>query len=142
MLLVRFLADYPYAIALVFLLFLFWVRMPNKFQFFLRALTALVIAVVLAHLNRWTHFYPAHLFFPSGHITFCLGVSISLAMIRPWTLAITLPLAVFMGKGLLSVQAHSLGDVLGAIPLVLVVYGIVHWLWRLPRSNASPRHGS
>jgi len=140
--LVRFLSDYPYIIAVVFLVVLFWVQKPHKLTFFLRALTALIIAILLAHLNRWTHLYPAHLYFPSGHITFCFGVSLSLGMLRRWTLVITLPLLVVMGRGLIMVQAHSLADVLGAIPLVLVVYGIVHWLWRLPPDVTSPRHGN
>jgi hypothetical protein len=135
-----FLDYYPSAIAAMFLAALFWIRLPTKASFFLRALTALVIAVVLAHLNRWFAFYPAHLLFPSGHVTFCLGVSISLGMLRPWTLAITLPLVALMGRGMVIMHYHSVVDVLGAIPLVLVVYGIVHWLWRLPPGVTSPRH--
>jgi hypothetical protein len=131
-----FLDYYPYVIAVAFMAVLFWVRLPAKASFFCRALMALVIAVVLAHLNRWFGFYPAHLLFPSGHMTFCLGVSISLAMLCPWTLVITLPILGPFGMGLVLAHYHEPVDVWGAIPLVLVVYGAVHWLWRI--SPASP----
>jgi len=139
----RFFLDYyPYLMAVVFLTVFFGVRMPAKGFFFLRALTALVIAIVLAHLNRWFLFDPRHVFFPSGHMTFCLGISISLGMLRPWTLAITLPLLIPFGRGLVTMHYHSTFDVLGAIPLVLVVYGIIHWLWRLPLASPPLDMGS
>jgi hypothetical protein len=128
-----FLDYYPRLIAVVFLFFLLFAQMPAKGWVFLRALTALVIAVSLAHLNRWFGFYPAHLLFPSGHTTFCLGMSISLGMLRPWTLAVTLPILIPFGMGLVTMHYHETVDVLGAIPLVLVVYGVIHWIWRLPR---------
>ena len=113
---------YPHFIAVVFLAFLFIADVPGKGRFFLRALVALAIATFLAHVNRIFHLDPADLYFPSGHMTFCLGVSVSFAMLRPWTLAITLPFLVLLGVGLVAYHCHTVGDVLGAIPLVLGVY--------------------
>ena len=127
---------YPHILALVFLVFLFSTKVPAKGRFFLRALVALLIVTFLAHVNRMYHLWPAHLYFPSGHMSFCLGVTLSLAMLRPWTLAITLPLLVVLGVALVVLHFHDTLDVLGAIPLVLGVYGILHWVWSM--SPASP----
>jgi len=122
---------YPHVMALVFLAFFFSTRVPGKGRFFLRAMVALVIAIVLAHVNRSFDLWPAYRYFPSGHMTFCLGVSLSLGMLRPWTLAITLPLLVPFGVALVALHFHNVWDVLGAVPLVLGVYGIVHSVWSL-----------
>jgi hypothetical protein len=123
---------YPHFMAVVFLLVFFATPVPHKSQFFWRALLALVIATFLAHVNRIFLIVPEYRLFPSGHMTFCLGVALSLGMLRPWTLAITLPLLVPFGAVLVAYGFHSIWDVLGAIPLVLVVYGAVHKLWPLP----------
>jgi hypothetical protein len=122
----------PHIMAVIFLAFLFATKLPAKAQFFLRALVSLVIATFLAHVNRIFDLYPAHLYFPSGHMTFCLGVSLSLGILRPWTLAITLPFLIFFGVELVVYNCHTVWDVLGAVPLVLGVYGIVHAVWRMP----------
>lgn len=127
---------YPFVIALVFLGCLYTVDVPEKGAFFARAMVALIIATFLAHVNRIFDLWPAHLLFPSGHTTFCFGVALSLGMLRPWTLAITLPLVVVLGVSMVSLHYHTTWDILGAIPLVLVVYGVVHWCWRLPSESA------
>ena len=127
---------YPHVMALVFLACFFSTHVPAKGRFFLRALVALVLAIVLAHANRWFDLWPAHRLFASGHMTFCLGVSLSLGTLRPWTLAITLPLLVPFGVALVALHFHSVWDVLGAVLLVLGVYGIIHRFWSL--SPASP----
>jgi hypothetical protein len=127
---------YPHVMALVFLAGLLSADVPAKGRFFLRALVALVIASVLAHTNRWFDLWPAHRFFASGHMTFCLGVALSLGMLRPWTLAITLPLLVPFGVALVALHFHNVWDVLGAFPLVLGVYLAVDRFWSL--SPASP----
>jgi membrane-associated phospholipid phosphatase len=136
---------YPLVIAVVFLACLCALDVPGKRSFFWRALVALVIAVCLAHVNRVFDLWPADRFFPSGHTTFCLGVAVSLGMLRPWTLAITLPLTVLLGVSLVALHLHTVSDILGAIPLVLVVYGIVHRCWSvapapppLDRATVSP----
>jgi len=130
---VQFLTDvYPFALMLVFLACLFAARLPGKGRFVLRAMGALLVAVFLAHLNRWFLFWPEHRLFPSGHMTFCLGISLSIAQLWPWTLAITLPILVPFGMALVSLHYHTPGDVLGAIPLVLVVYGLARWFWPMP----------
>jgi hypothetical protein len=126
---------YPVVMALVFLAFFFLTRVPAKGRFFLRALVALVIAVFLAHVNRIFHLFPAHLSFPSGHMTFCFGVALSLGMLRTWTLAITLPLLIPFGMALVALHFHTVWDVLGAFPLVLVVYGVVHSVWGIPPAS-------
>jgi len=126
---------YPFTLMLVFLACLFFMKVPAKGSFFARALLALVIAVCLAHVNRWFELWPAHRLFPSGHMTFCLGVALSLGMLRTWTLAITLPLLVPFGAALVLLHFHSLWDVLGAVPLVVVVYGIVHRFWIVPPAS-------
>jgi membrane-associated phospholipid phosphatase len=108
------------------------VRIPDKGAFWGRAMLALAIAVFLAHVNRIFHFAPGHLLFPSGHTTFCFGLAISLGMLRPWTLAITLPLLVVLGISMVSLGYHTVIDILGAIPLVLIIYGLIHFVWRLP----------
>jgi hypothetical protein len=126
---------YPLTMALAFLACFFSTHLPAKGRFLLRALVALVLAIVLAHLNRVFDFWPAHRLFASGHMTFCLGVTLSLGMLRPWTLAITLPLLVPFGVALVALHFHNVWDVLGAIPLVLGVYGIVHGFWNVPPAS-------
>jgi hypothetical protein len=127
---------YPLVMALVFLAGLFSTNVPAKGRFFFRALVALVIAIVLAHTNRWLDLWPAHRYFASGHMTFSLGAALSLGMLRPWTLAITLPLLVPFGMALVALHFHNVWDVLGAIPLVLGVYGIVHRFWSVSPASA------
>jgi hypothetical protein len=136
---------YPLVMAVVFLAFFFLVDVPGKGRFFVRALVALGIAIALAHVNRVFDFWPPHRFFASGHMTFCFGTALSLGLLRPWTLAITLPLLVPFGVALVAFHFHNAWDVLGAIPLVLVVYGLLHGLWRmspvlppLDRATVSP----
>lgn len=123
--------NFPPAIALIFLASFFVVKVPGKAAFYLRAVVALVIAVFLAHVNRIFYLWPAHLLFPSGHTTFCLGLALSLGMLRLWTLAVTLPLVVLLGVSMVTLHFHTPFDIVGAIPLVLGVYGITHWLWRV-----------
>jgi membrane-associated phospholipid phosphatase len=121
---------YPHIMAVVFLAFLFTTDIPAKGQFFLRALVPLLMALLLAHINRLFDLWPEHLYFPSGHMTFCLGVSLSFGLLRPWTLAVTLPLLLLFGIALVAFRFHSILDVVGAIPLGLIVYGIVYKCWR------------
>jgi len=121
----------PHIMALAFLVFFLAIDVPEKGRFFWRALAAVTIATVLAHLNRWFDLWPAHPYFASGHMTFCLGVTLSVALLRPWSLVITLPVLVALGVALVELHFHRVGDVLGAIPLVLVVYAIVHGMWRI-----------
>ncbi len=122
--------------AVIFLIFVSATKTLNRGKILLRACVALVIAVFLAHFNRIFHVDPAHLNFPSGHMTFCLGVSISLALLQPWTLSVTLPFLLIFGIDLVHYRCHTTADVIGAIGLVVVVYGIVHVLW--PITRASP----
>jgi hypothetical protein len=128
---------YPFAIALVFMGTLFAMKVPDKGAFWGRAMVSLVIATFLAHVNRIFHLWPAHLLFPSGHTTFCLGLSLSLAMLRPKTLYITLPLLAVLAVSMVYKRYHTPLDIAGAIPLVLAVYGLIHWLWRLPSESAA-----
>jgi hypothetical protein len=130
---------YPHLLAVVFLVVYLRTRMPAKGLFLLRALTAaLVLATFLAHVNRIFGLWPAHLLFPSGHTTFCAGVSWSLAMLRPWTAVVTAPLVLLMAYELVWFHYHETIDVLGAFPLVLLIYGLIHWSWRLPRASTRP----
>jgi hypothetical protein len=119
----------PHVMGVIFLAFLFATDIPAKGRFFLRALVALVIATFLAHLNRNFHLYPAYLSFPSGHMTACLGLSLSLGRLRPWTFAFTVPFLVLFGVALVAYHCHTVLDVLGAIPNVLIVYGIIDRFW-------------
>ena len=121
----------PHVMAVIFLVALYSTDIPARERFLARAAVALAIATFLAHVNRIFHFDPTHLYFPSGHMTFCLGISISLAMLRPWTLCLTLPFLAYFGRAIVVYHCHTTGDVLGAIPLVLVVYGIVHAVWKV-----------
>jgi hypothetical protein len=126
---------YPHFMAVVFLIFLLLAKFPAKGRFFLRTLISLIIATTLAHVNRWFYLWPADPFFVSGHMTFSFGVALSLGAIRRWTFAITLPLLVPFGAALVILGFHTVLDVVGAIPLVLVVYGTVDWLWPLRASS-------
>jgi membrane-associated phospholipid phosphatase len=126
---------YPQAIALIFLSAILFLAVPQKGAFTARALVALVVATLLAHVNRIFHLYPAHLLFPSGHTTFCFGLALSLGMLRPWTLSFTLPAALYMAYALVELHYHQIIDVIGAFPLVIVVYGAVHYFWRLPSDS-------
>ena len=125
---------YPLVMTLIFLAFLFSTNVPARGRFFLRAAVALVIAVCLAHVNRVFDLWPAHRLFASGHMTVSFGVALSLGMLRPWTVAITLPLLVPFGVALVALHFHDVWDVLGASPLVLVVYGTVHGFWSVPEA--------
>ena len=127
-----FIDKYPLVIALVFVIAVIATPVPSKGLFVARAATALVIAVLLAHLNRMTGFWQAHLIFPSGHTTFCAGLTWSLAMLRPWTLFFTIPLLIAMGVELVLLGFHCVFDIWGAFPLVIVIYGMIHACWRLP----------
>jgi membrane-associated phospholipid phosphatase len=136
----KYLASYftnwmPIGMTLAFLLALLLVKTPDKGAFCVRALLALVIAVFLAHVNRIFLLYPPHPLFPSGHTTLCFGLALSLGMLRPWTLLVTLPLLVVLGVSMVSLRYHTTIDILGAFPLVLVIYGIVHRTWRLPSDS-------
>lgn len=126
---------YPFALMLVFLACLIVMPIPAKGRFAARTLGALVIAVALAHVNRTFYLWPSHLLFPSGHMTFCLAVSVSLGLLRLWTLALTLPLLVPFGCALVWLHFHTVGDVLGAIPLVLSLYGIAFRFWLRPEMS-------
>ena len=128
---------YPHLMAVVFFAFLFAVDFPNKGRFFLRALVPLLIVLLLAHLNRICHLWPQYLYFASGHMTFCLAVALTLGALRPWTLAITLPLLVPFGIALVVLRFHSTLDVVGAVPLVLLVYALTYKFW-MPAPAMAP----
>jgi membrane-associated phospholipid phosphatase len=129
---VHFTNWYPLGMIVAFLGTWIATRIPRKSAFLGRAMLALAIAVFLAHVNRIFHLAPGHLLFPSGHTTFCFGLAVSLGMLRPWTLAITLPLLVVLGISMVSLRYHTVIDILGAIPLVVIIYGLIHFAWRLP----------
>jgi membrane-associated phospholipid phosphatase len=129
---------YPQLLAVAFLVTYLRADMPAKNLFLLRALTALVIATFLAHVNRIFGLWPEHLLFPSGHTTFCAGLSWSLAMLRPWTVLLTVPLLIALAVSLVILHDHTTLDIFGAIPLVLIVYGFIHACWRLPRASMPP----
>ena len=122
---------YPHLMALLFLGFLFVSDIPAKGRFFGRALVPLLIALVLAHVNRIFDLWPAYRYFASGHMTFSLGVALSLGMLRPWTLWITLPLLIPFGAALVILHFHRVEDVIGAIVIVLAVYGSLERVWGL-----------
>jgi len=127
---------FPHFMAVAFLILLAMTKVPAKRLFFMRTALALTIATVLAHVNRWFYLWPEDPFFASGHMTFSFGIAVSMGLLRPWTLVITLPLLVPFGAELVLLGFHTVVDVLGAIPLVLGVYGILCWLW--PLQTTSP----
>ena len=104
-------------------------RIPEKRRFVFRTIVAIGIAVLLAHANRLLGLVPAYLDFPSGHMTLCLCLAASLLLLRPWTLVITLPLLAAMGVALVHYHFHSTVDVLGAVPLVLMIYALAFHNW-------------
>jgi membrane-associated phospholipid phosphatase len=98
---------------------------PQKRRFLVRAILAAAVAVLISHLNRIFDLYPPHPYFPSGHMTLSLSMAVSLGLLRPWTLAVTLPVLVFFGIELVTHHFHTTVDVLGAVPVVLLVYALV-----------------
>jgi len=128
---------YPFLLAAVFLATLVVVRRPDKGEFILRALLALLIAVVLAHLNRIFGWWQGDLRFFSGHMTFCLGMAISLGMLYRWTLAITLPMLVPLGIGLVWFHCHTVLAVVAAVPICVAIYALVYRLWPMPSASRS-----
>jgi hypothetical protein len=128
---------YPVILVLIFLAAVVWTPVPAKGNFLARALVALFIATFLAHVNRIFGLWPAHLLFPSGHTTFCAGLTWSLAMLRPWTLVLSVPLLIYLAFSLVEAHLHETMDVIGAFPLVLAIYGPIHAWWRLPGDSAS-----
>ena len=131
----HFVGYYPFAIALIFIGTLYRLDLPYKGAFTGRALLALVIATFLAHVNRIWSIVPEHLLFPSGHTTFCSGIAFSLAMLRPLTLYYTVPCTILMACLLVGLGYHEVIDIIGAIPLVIAIYGPIHYFWRLPSDS-------
>jgi len=128
----------PHAMAVVFILFLALINEPFKVHQFLRASLALSLATVLAHLDRWFDLWPGHPYFASGHMTFVTGVAASLGVLRLWTIFITLPLLVPYGIFLVDLGFHCALDVVGAIPIVLLVYILVYQYWAIRPPIAAP----
>ena len=126
---------YPHFLTGCFLVLLLLTKIPARGLFFLRTALVLTVATVLAHVNRWFYLWPADPFFFSGHMTFAFGMAVSMGLLRPWTLTISLPLLVPFGAFLVILGFHTVLDVLAAIPMVLGVYGIIYWLWPLRASS-------
>ncbi len=130
---------YPHVMALAYLCFLFASDSPVKWRFFLRNLVPLFIAVLLAHADRLFHLWPAHLYFASGHMTFALSMALSLGLLRPSTLWVTLPLLIPYVAALVILHFHDLGDVIGAIVIVLGVYGSLERGWGLSLASVAAK---
>jgi len=64
-------------------------------------------------------------------MTFALSMALSLGLLRPSTLWITLPLLIPYGAALVILRFHNLVDVIGAIVIVLGVYGSLDRVWGL-----------
>jgi hypothetical protein len=116
---------FPFLMVVVFFICVAMWPFPEKRLFILRAVRAATIAVLLCHLNRSSGWYPPSFYCPSGHMALSLSVAVSLGLLRPWTLAITLPILIFFGIGLVAHRFHTTLDVLAAVPLVLLVYALV-----------------
>jgi membrane-associated phospholipid phosphatase len=125
---------FPMVMALGFLAGLYTTPIPAKGCFLLRIVVAMLIALLLAHMNRMFELWPAHRYFASGHMTFALGMAIALGMLRPWTLAVTLPLLIPFGEALVALHFHSVEDVVGAVLLVPCIYLCVDRAWGLSPS--------
>ena len=113
---------YPHLMVAIFIACMAAWRFPHKQSFILRAVGAGVVAVLISHLNRFFDWWHSDPYLPSGHMTASLSVAVALGLVRPWTLAVTLPLLVFFGFALGACGYHTVTDVLGAVPLVALVY--------------------
>ncbi len=122
----------PHVMAAIVLVALVFTPVPSKPRFFVREVLALAVACFIAHINREFELWPAYRYFASGHMSFCLGASLSLGLLRPFTLLITLPLLIPYGSALVLLGFHRAIDVMGAIPIVLLVYALVRRWWRIP----------
>ena len=101
--------------------------MPRyRAAFLARSGLALFITFVAAHINRWTHLWHGHEFFPSGHETFLLSVSTSIAFVKPRSLFATVPLTIAFGYGLVYFGWHVPLDILGAFALAPTVTWACH----------------
>jgi membrane-associated phospholipid phosphatase len=119
--------NFPAFMVAVYFVCMFAWPITDKGQFMTKSIIAATTAVLIAHLNRFFDLYPAHLNFPSGHMTLSLSVAVSLGIVRPGTLALTLPALVLLGIGLVATGFHPVIDVLGAVPLVLLIYGLIFY---------------
>jgi len=92
--------------------------------FFLKSVAALVGSFVLAHLNRWLPLLPDGLFCPSGHMTFYTSLSISLWLLNPGSILLTIPLGCFYAWLVVHLGFHPWPDVFQAL-----VLGFACTLW-------------
>jgi membrane-associated phospholipid phosphatase len=127
---------YPHLTALTFLAGICTTKIRDKKRFLVRVIGALLVALFLAHVNRLFHIWPRHLYFASGHMTFSLSMALALGLLRPWTLWVTLPLLVPFGFDLVILRFHKPEDVIGAVLLVVAIFGLANRYWGLERLAA------
>ena len=62
------------------------------------------------------------------------ALSLTMGMLRTWTLAIIWPSLIPFGIALNFFGFHPVVDILGAFPLVVLVYGLVYPDWTPPKA--------
>lgn len=103
---------------------------PPPGVFTIRAVVAVLLVFVVAHVNRWLHLWPAHPMFPSGHMAFAASIATSWFVLARRSLLWTVPLQIAYGALIVYLGYHVWSDIIGAWivapPLTWVCYRGVH----------------
>lgn len=93
------------------------VRIPSglKVRFLLRCIASLALSLLIVHLIRWLHLWPACPLFPSGHMTFYVALAASLFLRDKGSLVFTFPLGFFYAWLIVRLGFHSWIDLIGAL---------------------------
>lgn len=88
-------------------------RAFEAWKFLARVALALLATYLVAHANRWLHWWPSHLNFPSGHVAYAAAVLTSLSLLdRRWMLLI--PALAAYSTLIVMLGYHSWPDIIAA----------------------------
>jgi len=116
-------------------------RTLHSLRFWLRALLAIGVTVLLAELGKKQHLWPGHPNFPSGHTTFATAAATSLVLQRGrrWA-GMMVTLALLEAFSLIYDKWHTPEEALGGLILGAALPPLV---WRLmARRGDGTRGGS
>ncbi|MDF2440797.1 MAG: hypothetical protein JWN98_1781 [Abditibacteriota bacterium] len=104
-------------------------RIAFFFGFLGRALLAILVVYLLAHLPRWLHWNPFQSKFPSGHTAFAASVVTSLWLLDARSKYFGLPLLAAYAALIVALGHHIWIDIVGALILAPPI-GVWCHRWR------------
>lgn len=107
------------------------------FRFLGRAVMAILLVYVLAHLPRWLHWNPFQSKFPSGHTAFAACAITSLWLLDARSKYFTLPLLGLYAALIVALGHHIWIDILGALVLAPPTALWCHRWRNAPRDTVS-----